>query len=99
MKNYRKLSGLVVISAIFMSAMSFSAAAYAAPEQRTLVDYLNDRNVTFLIVNSGQYAKLTTYGWQSASESCKTIRTAGFNVSKIKSFSSEGLIETNAICN
>lgn len=99
MKNYRKLSGLAGISALLVSVIAFSGASYAAPEQRTLVDYLNDRNVTFLIVNSGQYAKLTTYGWQNAAKSCKVIRTAGYNVSKIKNFSSEGLIETNARCN
>ena len=91
MKKYIKFSGLVVICTVF-------GIANAATEAKTLVDYLNDRNVSFLIVNSGPYARLTTYGWQDAEKSCKTIRTGGYNVGNIRNFSAEGLKETNAVC-
>ena len=98
MKKYTKLSGLAAICAIFVTSMSVLGSAAAAPEQKTLVDYLNDQNVSFLIVNTGENAKLTTYGWQDASTSCKTIRAAGFNVSNIRNFAEVELFETNAIC-
>ena len=91
MKKYIKFSVLVVICTVF-------GISNAATEAKTLVDYLNDRNVSFLIVNSGQYARLTTYGWQDAEKSCKTIRTGGYNVGNIRNFSAEGLKETNAVC-
>lgn len=98
MKKYTKLSGLAAICTVFVTSMSVLGSASAAPEERTLVEYLNDKNVSFLIINTGENAKLTTYGWQDASASCKTIRTAGFNVSNIRNFAEVGLIETNAIC-
>ena len=98
MKNYIKFSGLAVVCTVFVTSMSVFGISYAAVEPETLVDYLNDKNVSFLIVNSGQHAKLTTYGWQDAEKSCKTIKTAGYNVSNIRNFSTEGLVETNAVC-
>ena len=98
MKKYIKFSGLAVICTVFVTSMSVFGISYAATEAETLVDYLNDKNVSFLIVNSGPHAKLTTYGWQDAEKSCKTIKTGGYNVSNIRNFTVEGLIETNAVC-
>ena len=98
MKKYIKFSGLAVICTVFVTSMSVFGISNAAADAETLVDYLNDKNVSFLIVNSGPHAKLTTYGWQDAEKSCKTIKTVGYNVSNIRNYAAEGLVETNAVC-
>lgn len=98
MKKYIKLSGLAAICSVFVTSMAVLGVADASAEQKTLVDYLNDKNVSFLIVNTGATARLTTFGWKDATESCKFIRTAGFNVSNIRNFAEDALAETNAVC-
>lgn len=98
MKKYIKLSGLAAVCSVFVTSTAVLGVADVAAEQRTLVDYLNDKNVSHLIVNTGVAARLTTYGWKNATESCKIIRTAGFNVSNIRNFAKDTLVETNAVC-
>ncbi len=98
MKKYIKLSALAAICSVFVTSAAVLGVANAVPEEKTLVDYLNDKNVSFLIVNSGENARLTTFGWQDAAVSCKTIRNAGYNVSKIRDLAVDGLVETNANC-
>lgn len=98
MKKYIKLSGLAAICTVFVTTAAVFGVANATTEERTLVNYLNDKNISFLIVNSGQNARLTTFGWQDAEKSCKTIRKAGFNVSRIRNFTAEEQVESNATC-
>jgi len=93
-----KISGLAVICSIAVAGLSIAGLPDAMASDKTLVDYLNDKNVSFLIVNTGENARLTTFGWQEAKVSCKTIRTAGFNVSNIRNYDAETRAETIAVC-
>lgn len=88
MKNIIKISMLGAAMAVFSTAFA----------ENTLVDYLNEREVSFLIVNSGPNARLTTFGWVAAAEGCKTIRTAGFNVGNVRNFDAETNTMTEAVC-
>ena len=90
-EKMKKISMLSIAAAIFVSNLAF-----ATPP--TLVDYLNGRNVSFLIVNTGMTARLTTFGWKNAAEGCKTIKTAGFNVSNVRNYENDTLVETSAVC-
>jgi len=98
MRKYMKISGLAVICSIAVAGLSIAGLPDAMASDKTLVDYLNDKNVSFLIVNTGENARLTTFGWQEAKVSCKTIRTAGFNVSNIRNYDAETRAETIAVC-
>ena len=98
MKKYIKFSGLAVICTVFVTTMSVFGISTASAGAKPLIDYLNDKNISFLLVNTGTRTKLTTFGWQDATISCKTIRTAGYNVSNIRNFTAEGFDETNAVC-
>jgi len=98
MKKHLKISILAVFATIFVTTMSIAAVSEPKSAPKTLVDYLNDKNVSFLIVNSGPTARLTTFGWQDAAKGCATIRTAGFNVSKIRNYSTQDRVETVAEC-
>lgn len=80
MKNVIKLGVLSVIFTIFITGSAIAVIPKEDVGSKTLIDYLNDKNVSFLIVNSGTEVRLTTVDWQDASQICKIIRTAGFNV-------------------
>lgn len=98
MKRYIKLSMLAAISTVLVAGTAIAGMTSPKPAPATLVDYLNGENVSFLIVNTGPTARLTTFGWKNAADGCTTIRKVGFNVSKIRNYSSEERIETNAVC-
>ena len=98
MKNYLKISALAAVCSILVAGASIAGMETAQADERTLVEYLNDKNVSFLIVNTGENARLTTFGYQPAAESCKTIRTAGFNVSNIRNYDADAFAETVAVC-
>ena len=98
MKRYLKLSMLAAICAVGVAGAAIAGITTPEPKPATLVDYLNGENVSFLIVNTGPNARLTTFGWKDAAVGCTTIRKIGFNVSNIRNYSSEDRIETNAVC-
>ncbi len=98
MKKNLKMGGLAMICSLAIAGISVAGLPARVASEITLVDYLNSRDVSFLIVNTGENARLTTYGWQPAEKSCKTIRTAGFNVSNIANYDAESGDETIAVC-
>ena len=93
-----KLAALAAVSTVLVTGASIAGIDLQEKSNKTLADYLNDKNVSFLIVNTGPNARLTTFGWQDANKSCKTIRNAGFNVTKVRNYAAETRAETSADC-
>jgi len=98
MKKYIKLSAMAAFSCVFVTTAAVSGMRGEESSPPTLVDYLNGKNISFLIVNTGMNARLTTFGWQDAAKTCKNIRTAGFNVSNVSNYAADTREETNAVC-
>ena len=95
MKKSLKISTLGVISTIFVSYMAILGLPAQAAQEKTLTEYLYNRDVSFLIVNG---EKLTTFGWKSAKEGCQDIKNAGFSVKTVRNYSKEDRVETVTNC-
>jgi hypothetical protein len=96
MKKSLKISTLGVITTFFVAYMAILGIPAHAASEKTLTEYLYNRDVSFLIVNG---EKLTTFGWKSASEACKDIKNAGFSVKTIRNYSKDDRVETVVGCN
>lgn len=95
MKKSLKISTLGVITTVFVTYMAILGLPAQAAQEKTLTEYLYNRDVSFLIVNG---EKLTTFGWKSASDACKTIKEAGFSVKTIRNYSKDDRVETVSNC-
>jgi hypothetical protein len=95
MKKSLKISTLGVISTIFVTYMAILGLPAQAAQEKTLTEYLYNQNVSFLIVND---EKLTTFGWKSASEGCKTIKEAGFSIKTVRNYAADTRVETVSGC-
>ena len=95
MKNTLKINVLAVFATIFVSWAAISGIPQAVAQEKTLTEYLYNKDVSFLIV-SGQ--KLTTFGQESAKAVCKDIKEAGFSVKTVRNYSKDQRVETVVSC-
>jgi len=93
-----KMGGLLGFLSILLAGTVIAGLPEEKSTAETLTDYLNDKNVSYLIVKSGDSSKLSTFGWLSAKKGCQNIKSAGFSVVTVRNFAPEPNDMTETVC-
>ena len=92
MKNIIKIS---ILATLMVSGGVFADEKVLV---KTITDYLNDKNASYFIVRSGNDARLTTFGLESAAAVCKDIKSAGYSMKTVRNYSKDERIMTVVDC-
>jgi hypothetical protein len=97
-KKVKNMKNVIKISILAGLLASYAAVADATSLKKSLTDYLNDQNTSFLIVHSIDGGRLTTFGLESAAAVCKNIKSAGYSIETVRNYSADARIQTAVNC-
>jgi hypothetical protein len=90
-KNMKNIIKISMLGAILASGVAFAG-------EKSIHDFLNDQKVSYLLVNSGETSRLTTFGWDTAEAVCEYVQNAGYTVKTVRNYDKVERVETFATC-